>query len=217
MFLGHFGLALATKPTQPRVSLGTLFLATQLADLLWPTLLLLGIERVEIHPGLMAASPFDFIDYPFSHSLVSQVLLGLLLGIIYGLRQRNWRGALLVGLLVPSHWLLDWVVHRPDLPLYPGSFPKQGLGLWNNLPATLILELGLFTVGMWLYGRATRAKNRTGRFALWGLVVFLVIVYLSAAFGPIPTNVSALAWGGQSLWLTVFWGYWVDANREKVA
>ena len=213
MFLGHFGVALATKPLQPRVSLGTLFLATQLADLLWPTLLLLGVERVQIRPGLMAASPFDFIYYPFSHSLLALLLLGLLLGTTYGLIQRNWRGALLVGLVVPSHWLLDLVVHRPDLPLYLGSSPKVGLGLWNNLPATVALEVGLLALGLWQYAHTTRPRNRTGRFALWGLVVFLVVIYLGAAFGPPPTDVPALAWSSQALWLTVGLGYWVDANR----
>lgn len=213
MFLGHFGVALAIKPLQPRVSLGTLFLATQLPDLLWPTLLLLGVERVQIRPGLMAASPFDFIYYPFSHSLLAQLLLGLALGSVYGLIQHNWRGALLVGLLVPSHWLLDLVVHRPDLPLYLGASPKVGLGLWNNLPATLALEVGLLALGLWQYVRATQAQNRTGRFALWGLVVFLVVVYTGAAFGPPPSDVSALAWSSQALWLTVVLGYWVDANR----
>lgn len=213
MFLGHFGVAFATKPLQPRVSLGTLFLATQLADLLWPTLLLVGVERVQIRPGLMAASPFDFIYYPFSHSLLAQLLLGLLLGTTYGLIQRNWPGALLVVLVVPSHWLLDLVVHRPDLPLYLGLSPKVGLCLWNNLPATVALEVGLLAMGLWQYVRATRARNHTGRFGLWGLVVFIVVVYLGAAFGPPPTDVSALAWSGQALWLTVGLGYWVDANR----
>jgi len=217
MFLGHFGVGLAAKPLQPRVSLGTLFLASQLADLLWPTLLLLGVERVEIRPGLMAASPFDFIYYPFSHSLLALVLLGLVLGLVYGFVQRNWRGALLVGLLVPSHWLLDLVVHRPDLPLYPGlSSPKEGLGLWQNLPATVFVELVLLAVGLWLYVRHTKPQNRTGRFALWGLIIFLVVVYLGAAFGPPPASVAALAWSSQTLWLTVLLGYWVDANREVV-
>lgn len=216
MFLGHFGAGLASKPLQPRVSLGTLFLATQLADLLWPTLLLFGIERVEIRPGLLAASPFNFIYYPFSHSLLAQVVLGLVVGLAYGLLQRNWHGALVVGLLVPSHWLLDLVVHRPDLPLYPGLSPKVGLGLWHSLPATLAVELSFLAAGLWLYVRYTRPRNRTGRFALWGLVIFLLVAYLSSELGPPPTNVSALAWGGQALWLTVILGYWVDANREAV-
>lgn len=217
MFLGHFGVGLAAKPSQPRVSLGTLFLASQLADLLWPTLLLLEVERVEIRPGLMEASPFDFIYYPFSHSLLALVLLGLVLGLVYGFVQRNWRGALLVGLLVPSHWLLDLVVHRPDLPLYPGlSSPKEGLGLWQNLPATVAVELVLLAVGLWLYVRHTKPQNRAGRFALWGLVIFLVLIYLGAAFGPPPASVAALAWSSQTLWLTVALGYWVDANREVV-
>lgn len=216
MFLGHFGLGLAVKPQQPPVSLGTLFLATQLADLLWPTLLLLGIESVEIRPGLLAASPLDFVYYPFSHSLLSQILLGIVLGIIYGLLRRNWRGALLVGLLVPSHWLLDLVVHRPDLPLYFGLSPKLGLGLWQNLPATLALELVVLAAGLWMYVRHTRSLNRTGRFALWGLIAFLVLVYVGSALGPPPASVSALAWSTQMLWVTVALGYWVDANREVV-
>lgn len=214
MFLGHFGVGLAAKPLQPRVSLGTLFLAAQLADLLWPILLLLGVERVEIRPGLLAASPFDFVYYPFSHSLLAQLVLGLLLGLAYGLLRRNWRGALLVGLLVPSHWLLDLVMHRPDLPLYPGSSPKEGLGLWHSLPATLAVEFGLLAVSLWVYVRRTRPVNRTGRYVLWGLVAFLVLSYLGSELSPAPTSVKALAWGGQLLWLPVAFGYWVDANRE---
>lgn len=216
MFLGHFGLGLAVKPQQPIVSLGTLFLASQLADLLWPTLLLLDVERVEIRPGLLAASPLDFVYYPFSHSLLSQLVLGLALGLTYGLLRRNWRGALLVGLLVPSHWLLDLVVHRPDLPLYFGVSPKLGLGLWNNLPATLLIELIVLAVGLWVYVRNTRSRNRTGRFALWGMIIFLVLVYVGSAFGPPPASVPALAWSTQMLWVTVALGYWVDANREAV-
>ena len=217
MFLGHFGVGLAAKPLQPRVSLGTLFLAAQLADLLWPTLLLLGVERVAIRPGLLAGSPFDFLYYPFSHSLLAQLLLGLALGLGYGLLQRNWRGALLVGLLVPSHWLLDLVVHRPDLPFYPGISPKVGLGLWHSLPATLVVELGLLAVGLWVYGRTTRPRNRRGRYVLWGLIAFLVLSYLGTELGPAPTSVKAMAWGGQLLWLSVALAYWADANREAVA
>ena len=207
---------MAAKPLQPRVSLGTLFLAAQLADLLWPTLLLLGVERVAIVPGLLAGSPFDFLYYPFSHSLLAQLLLGLALGSAYGLIRGNWRGALLVGLVVPSHWLLDLVVHRPDLPFYPGPSPKVGLGLWHSLPGTLVVELGLLAVGLWVYVRTTRPRNRTGRYVLWGLIIFLVGSYLGTELGPAPTSVKAMAWGGQLLWLSVALAYWADANRESV-
>jgi len=145
-----------------------------------------------------------------------QVVLGLTLGLAYGLLRRNWRGALLVGLLVPSHWLLDLVVHRPDLPLYPGTSPKEGLGLWHSLPGTFVVEFGLLAVGLWLYVRATRPRNRTGRFVLWGLIAFLVLSYLGSELGPAPASVPALAWGGQLLWLSVALAYWADANRDVV-
>jgi len=215
MFFGHFGAALAAKPLQPRVSLGTLFLAAQLADLLWPTLLL-GVERVHIQPGLLAASPFNFTYYPLSHSLLAQVALRLALGLGYGLLRRNWRGALLVGLLVPSHWLLDLVMHRPDLPLYLGASPKLGLGLWHYLVPTLLLELGTLAAGLWVYVRRTRPRTSAGRYGLWVLTSLLVVSYLGAELGPAPANVVGLAWSGQFLWLFVALGYWVDAKREAI-
>ena len=217
MFLGHFGAALAAKPLQPRVSLGTLFLAAQLADLLWPTLLLLGVERVQIQPGLLAASPFNFEYYPFSHSLLAQVVLGLALGLGYGLLRRNWRGALLVGLLVPSHWLLDLLMHRPDLPLYLGASPKLGLGLWHYLVPTLLLELGTLAAGVWVYVRRTRPRTPAGRYGLWALVALLAATYFSSELGPAPASVAGLAWGAQAMWLFVALGYWVDAKRVAVA
>ena len=171
MFLGHFGLSFGAKTAQPRVSLGTLFLAAQFADLLWPNLLLLGIEKVRVVPGLMTVSAFDFVHYPFSHSLAMDVFWGLLLGLGYWLLRRNTGGALLVGLLVPSHWLLDLLVHRPDLPLFPGASPLFGLGLWNSMVATQLAEALFFFGGLYLYLRRTVARNRRGRYGIWGLVV----------------------------------------------
>ena len=108
--------------------------AAQFADLLWPILLLVGIEKVRIVPGLLAASPFDFTSYPISHSLVTQLGWGALLGLIYFAVKRDGRSALLVAGLVPTHWVLDFIAHRPDMPIYPGG-PKYGLGMWNSIPA----------------------------------------------------------------------------------
>jgi len=213
MFLGHFGVGFGAKALQPRVSLGTLFLAAQLADLVWPTLLLLGIERVKIVPHFTATNAFDFVYYPFTHSLLSELVAGLLLGLLYYLVKRNAKEALLVGLLVPSHWLLDVVVHTPDLPLYLGPSPLFGFGLWNQVALTQVVEFALLGAGLWLYMRRTTARNGKGRYGLLGLVAFLVLIHVGSLFGPPPTSVEALGWSGQLFWVTVLLAYWVDHNR----
>jgi membrane-bound metal-dependent hydrolase YbcI (DUF457 family) len=169
MFLGHFAVGFGAKQFAPRASLGTLFLAAQFIDLLWPTLVLLGVERVRIAPGITAVVPLDFEHYPISHSLFAVVGWALLFGAVYFLIRRDRRTSLVLGFAVLSHWLLDWLSHRPDLPLFPGS-ARVGLGLWQSLPATLIVELGLFVVGVALYRYATRAADRTGRWALGAVV-----------------------------------------------
>src|SRR5688572_12493051 len=121
MLLGHYGVAFAAKSAAPRASLGTLNLAAQFLDELWPIFVLLGLEQVRVSPGLMAANPLDFVHYPITHSLVGAIGWSVLLGLIYHAMRRNRRGAVVVGLLVLSHWLLDLPMHRPDLPLWPGS------------------------------------------------------------------------------------------------
>lgn len=212
MFLGHFGVGLGSKAVARKTSLGTLFLAAQFADLLWPTLLLLGVERVAIVPGITKVVPLDFSYYPYSHGLAMAVGWGLLFGVLYWLIKRYPRGAWVVGALVVSHWVLDLLVHRPDLPLLVHG-PKVGLGLWNSLAATLVLEGGVFVGGLYLYLTHTVAKDRTGVVALWALVAFLALVYAGNTLGPAPTSVTAIAWVGQAQWLLVLWGYWVDAHR----
>ena len=162
MFIGHFGVGFAAKAVAPQVSLGTLFLAAQFIDLLWPTLLLLGVERVRIEPGITTVTPLNFEHYPVSHSLLAVLGWSLLLGGVYFWRRGALRGAVVVGLAVLSHWLLDLLVHRPDLPLYPGATQFFGLGLWSSLGATLAVELPIFAAGVWLYLRATEA-GRPGR------------------------------------------------------
>lgn len=214
MFLGHFGVGFGAKTLQPRVSLGTLFLAAQLADLVWPTLLLLGVERVRFVPHFTATNAFDFVYYPFTHSLVGELLAGLSLGLGYWLFRRDGRAALLVGLLVPSHWLLDVLVHVPDLPLYPGASPRLGLGLWNHFALTQVLEFGLLAAGLWLYAQLTQARNRVGQYGLLGLVAFLVLIHVGSLLSPPPASVDALGWSGQLFWLTVLLAYWVDRNRD---
>lgn len=213
MFLGHFGIGFGAKAAAPRASLGTLFLAAQFIDLLWPTLLLLGVERVRIAPGATAVTPLVFEHYPLSHSLLAVAAWALLLALAYGFLRQDRRGAWIVGLAVLSHWLLDAVVHQPDLPLYPGSAVLAGLTLWDSLPATLAVELPLFAAGVWLYLRAARPRDRIGTWGLGALVGLLLAIYAGNLAGPPPPNVTAIAWAGQLQWLLVLWAYWVDAHR----
>ena len=215
MFIAHFGVAMAAKKVAPRPSLGTLVLGAQLLDGIWPLLVLLGWERVAIVPGITAASPLDFTSYPYTHSLVASVLWGALLALAYYALRRDRNGALWLGALVVSHWLLDWIAHRPDLPLWPGG-PRTGLGLWYSLSATLIAEFGLFGVGAWIYASVTRARDALGGVLLWAFVIVLGALYLAALFGPPPPSPEAVAVTGLAGWLFVAWGYWIDRHRVAV-
>lgn len=214
MFLGHFGVGFGAKAAAPKTSLGTLFLAAQWLDLAWPTMLAAGLERVEIRPGTTVVTPLDFVAYPWTHSLALVLLWSIAFAAIYGLARRYPRGAAVTGLLVASHWFLDLLVHRPDLPLWPGGGPKVGLEAWASLPATLLLELGIFGVGFALYLRATRADDRLGVALAWGLALFLAAIYAANLFGPPPPSVDAIAWAGQAQWLLVLLGYWTDRHRS---
>jgi membrane-bound metal-dependent hydrolase YbcI (DUF457 family) len=215
MFLGHFAVGFAAKKFAPRASLGTLFLAAQFIDLLWPTLVLLGVERVRIAPGITAVTPLDFEHYPISHSLLAVVGWALLFGAVYFLLRRDRRTSLVLALAVLSHWLLDWLSHRPDLPLFPGG-ACVGLGLWQSLAGTLVVELGLFAVGVALYWHVTRAADRIGRWALWSLVTLLLVIYAGNLFGAPPPDATAIGWVGQAQWLLIAWGYWLDRRRPVI-
>jgi membrane-bound metal-dependent hydrolase YbcI (DUF457 family) len=202
------------KRAAPRTSLGTLFLAAQFLDLLWPTLLLLGLEHVEIRPGITRVTPLDFTSYPLSHSLALALVWGALFGIVYWLLRRYRTGAVVAAVCVISHWILDVVVHRPDLPLLPNGGVKVGFGVWSSLPATLCVEALVFGAGLIVYVRRTEPVDRVGRFALSGLVLLLVVIYLASVFGPPPPSTAAIPWAGQAQWLIVALGYWVDRHRR---
>jgi membrane-bound metal-dependent hydrolase YbcI (DUF457 family) len=213
MFIGHYGVALAAKRVAPRTSLGTFILAAQWADLLWPILLLTGVERVRVVPGAMAANSLQFTSYPYSHSLLMLIVWGLLIGGLYYAVKRDARGAWIVGAVVLSHWVLDLIVHAPDLPLWPGSSVKLGLGLWNSIPGTLVAEFGLLALGLWVYLRTTRARDAIGRWALWGMVAALVLIYLGGMMGAPPDDPRAIGYVSLILWVFVPWGYWVERHR----
>ena len=212
MFVGHFAVAFAAKRAAPTVSLGTWFIACELVDLIWPLFVLLGIESVRIAPGITAFTPLDFEHYPWTHSLVMGAVWAIAMGAFYW--KRNRVAAMLVAVVVLSHWFLDLLVHRPDLPLAPGSDVKLGFGLWNSVGGTLVVELAMFAIGVGIYMNGTRAADRIGRYGTWALVVFLLVAYAGAAFGPPPPNVAAIAWAGiLGGLITAALGYWVDAHR----
>jgi membrane-bound metal-dependent hydrolase YbcI (DUF457 family) len=215
VFIGHFGLAMATKKVAPGPSLGTLVLAALLVDGIWPVFLLLGWEKVEIVPGITAVTPLLFVSYPYSHSLVAGALWAAVLAGAYYLRRRDRGGALWLAALVVSHWVLDFVSHRPDMPLWPGG-PRVGLGLWYSLPATLAVEFGLFGVGAWLYASATRPRGRIGTYAFGAFVALLAAMYLASVFGPPAPSVQVLAMSGLLGWLFVLWAYWIGRHRAAV-
>lgn len=216
MFLGHFAVGFAGKRAAPRASLGTLFLGAQLVDLVWPTLLLAGVERVRIAPGATRVTPLEFVSYPVTHSLVAVIAWATAAGAAYFLLRRYRAGAVVLGALVLSHWLLDAVVHRPDLPILPGG-PRFGLGLWNSLPLTLVVELGLFVAGVTLYVRTTRPRRGIGSAALASLVLVLLLIYAGNLFGPLPESTGQIAALGHAQWLLVAWAWWVDREREVEA
>jgi hypothetical protein len=217
VFIGHFAVALAAKRAAPKVSLGTLFVACELVDLIWPAFLLFGLERASIHPGITAFTPLEFLHYPWTHSLLMAAAWGLLFGLIYFVMKRNVGNAFVVGAVVLSHWFLDALAHRPDLPLLPGGEVRVGLGLWHSVPATLAVEGALFAAGLALYLRTTVAQDRAGRWGLWALVAFLLVAYAGAAFGPPPPSMAAVAWVGLAGGVIFSaWGYWVDRHRRVV-
>lgn len=214
MFIGHFGVGLLAKKTIPKTSLGTLFLAVQFLDLLWPILLLLNIEQAVIKPGTGHAQPIEFTHYPISHSLAMVLVWAILFGFVYWLFKKNVKAAVVLGLCVVSHWVLDLVVHLPDLPLYPGNnSPVFGLKLWNSFWGTLLIEGSIFISGLILYMRATVAKNKQGIFGLWILIGLLIISHTANLLGPPPPGMNAVAWAGNLQWLFVILAYWVDRNR----
>ncbi|HMU11380.1 MAG TPA: hypothetical protein PKC54_15310 [Ferruginibacter sp.] len=217
MFIGHFGLGFGAKKAASSVSLGTFFIAAQFLDLLWPVLLLLDVEHAVIKPGTGHAQPIDFTDYPISHSLVMVIGWALLYAFIYWLFKKNIKAALVLGLCVISHWVLDLIVHLPDLPLYPGNnSAKYGFELWNSFWGTLLVEGGIFITGLVLYIRSTTAKNKQGSIGLWILVALLLVSHAANLFGPPPPAMNAVAWAGNLQWLFVILAYWVDHNRSAI-
>ena len=217
MFIGHFGVGFGAKKFTPLISLGYLFIAAQFLDLIWPTFLLLGIEKVAITPGITKVTPLDFIYYPYSHSLIMAIVWGALLGLISWMFLKKIKYALIIFICVISHWFLDLIVHRPDLPVFPyGDSLRVGFGLWNYPLLTALAEGLIFFTGVFLYYKTTVAKNKKGKYGLIILVSFLLIIQIANMLGPPPPDVTAIAWAGQLQWLFVILAFFVDKNRTVI-
>jgi hypothetical protein len=214
LFIGHVATAYAAKRLAPRASLGTLFAAAQLPDVLWPILLLAGVEHATIAPGDTAVTPLRFDSYPVSHSLLTVTAWAAAFGALHFWRKRRPQDALVLAALAVGHWVLDFVSHRPDMPLWPGG-PRLGLGLWNSVPATVVVELLMFAAGLWLALSATRARDRVGRWGFAGLAALLLLIYAANVTSPPPPSIEAVGWMG-AIGTVVLLGLaaWVDRHRE---
>ena len=213
MFIGHFAVGFAAKKYAPRTNLAALLAAALLLDILWPVFVLAGWERVRIDPGNTRFTPLDFVRYAWSHSLLMAVVWATAFALaFYGITHYR-RSTVVVWIGVVSHWVLDWISHRPDMPLYPGG-PKLGLGLWNSVSGTMFVEVAMLAAGVYLYVHATRASDPSGQYLLAGFVGLLLILYLADRFSPPPPSVAAIAWTGIAAAIIFLpWSWWIDRHR----
>ncbi len=218
MFLGHYGVAFAAKKAAPKVSLAWLFAAAQFADILWPLLLVTNVEKYAVQPGYSKVSAYDFIYYPWSHSLLMDIFWGGLAAILYTAFTRDRQGGITLGLVIISHWFLDLVVHVPDLPLSPFTSLKVGLSGWNSLTATLIVEFACFFGGLMIYLSSTKAVRKIGSWMLWVLVVLLTALFLFNTFTtPKEAPLLTLFFSFMILLaVLIFLAWLVDRNRKPV-
>jgi hypothetical protein len=220
MFIGHYGPSFACKAWKPAIPLWVLFLAVQLVDIVWSVLVLFGIEKVRIVPGFTATNPLDLYYMPYTHSLPGAALWSVGTAVVYRAiaPAQKWTAAVIVGAAVFSHWILDLVVHRPDLPLYDDAY-KVGLGLWDYPTIAFILEIALLFGGIALYLKTTEPKDAIGRYGMLVLGVIATLVQAYVFFGPPPVSNTALAFTALGLYFAfALVVYWLEGKRtNKVA
>jgi len=212
MFVGHLAAGLGAKKLEPDMPLWAGIGAAFGVDLIWPVFLLAGLEVVEVDPGATAFTPLDFVSYPWTHSLVLVGVWAILVGVVAYRVSKSGRVAALLGALVVSHWVLDAITHRPDLPLWPGG-PVVGLGLWDSIPGTLILEGSLLLAGVWLYTAVTRAVTTAGTWALVGLLAMTTLIWVSQPWAPPAPSATAVAGTALTLWIFLPWARWIENGR----
>jgi hypothetical protein len=217
MLVGHSAIALAGKRLEPRLSLGTLMAAAFLADLLGTALILLGIEHWTFKPGGTGVNAVDLDSIAWSHGLLPDVLWAGLLAGGYFLWRRHIIGAWILFAAVLSHWILDFVSHKPDMPLAPGLSGRFGLGAWTSLPATLLVEGLPWLIALAVYVGATRASERTGIYVFWPVIVLLTLAWIGNFTAGRPAGGSLAAAAISSLTfftLLIAWAYWMDRVRK---
>ena len=200
MFIGHFAMGLAASRVEKRLALGTALLASQLPDAIWPYLLLTGAETVSIVPGDTAMTPLRFDSYPWSHSLLMVTVAGLVLAGLYRAMGGAARSAAFVAALAVSHWFLDFMTHRPDMPVAPWSDLKLGLGMWNSVPLTVIVESLMYIGAVAFY-----ARGRKVSLGFWILIATLGATYVANVVGPPPPGVTPVALSMVILIPVVWW------------
>jgi hypothetical protein len=203
MLAGHYSAAFLAKAVEPRVPLWLLMLAAQLTDIVWACLVLLGVEHLRVDPSL-ASNPLDLYDMPYTHSLVGTLVWAALAYAIVKQWLGSRRAALVTSATVLSHWVLDLVVHRPDLTLW-GSAPKLGLSVWEHPRLALALELGLLLGSAWIYVRV-QGIPPAGRRGVALLTAALAVVQLSTAFAPPPLGPTGVAITALLLFFATAWG-----------
>ena len=190
MFVGHYSVSFAARARGFAIPLWVLFIAVQLLDVVWAPLVLLGVEKVRIVPGITASNPLDLYYMPYTHSLLAAILWSVAAAVAYrfAVPSAGRTAPFVIGVAVFSHWVLDFVVHRPDLPVYDDA-AKVGLGLWNYPVAAFGVESLLLFGGMWLYLAGHR--KRVTLIVLFGLVMLAIQAYVF--FGPPPASDKAAA------------------------
>lgn len=215
MFIGHYGVGLAAKGIDRKPSLGTLLMAAQFLDLIWPVFLISGLEKVKIEIGATKLTPLNFGYYPFTHSLGAVVFWGILFGLVYFLFKRNLKSSLLMFFLVVSHWIIDFIVQPHDIPLFPWIKNKLGLGIWNSPIVSISIEVLIFLVGAGIYIHRTHSKNEKGIIGVWSFLIFLLAMYIMNVFGSPPASTGSVVFAGLAQWIFIIWGYWIDKNRTS--
>jgi hypothetical protein len=217
MFLSHYAAGLAAKKLAPKVSLGILLLAAVGLDLLWSLFLILGWESVRIIPGITRVMPLDFNNYSLSHSLVMALAWAILFGLVSLILTKNEKISLVLAGLVVSNWLLNVLFHHSDMSLLPAADPgvRCGLGLWNSIVGSILVEAVLFAAGIWVYLKSTKAINGMGQLGFWALCVILT-AFFAGIFLLVPKNVGWVVMAGQIQLLFVAWGFWLDDHRKSI-